>query len=106
MLELDDAERDLLDLIGAIRPRPGMYLGDNSIRLFAAFLDGYCYCRIGPRKRVLMPAFQRWIMKRYRMPKTQADWVKIIQFHSTNEWKALETFYRDFDKFVKEEVQG
>ena len=95
---------DLFDLIGNIRKRPVMYLGELSIGKLRTFLAGYSFARrqmkIPPtQQEKLFSTFQLWIEQRFGMSSPQ-HWDRIIFEFSENEEDAIRQFFTLFDEFI------
>jgi hypothetical protein len=94
---------DLYELIGRMKKRPGMYLGDNSITRLDMLLRGYTLAR---REAGLVPTdeekefegFQKWIQEKYGINSGQS-WSKIILFYSIDEHEALERFFELYEEY-------
>jgi len=92
----------IVDLIYLIKPRPVFYLKGNSINLLDAYISGWIYRSPQDINDInIMLEFQGWVEKRYSQNISQS-WAKIILFHSTDEYEALNNFFYDFDLFLKE----
>lgn len=98
-------EKDFLELLNLIRPRPGLYLGARSITRLRCFLDGFSAGYSYPKMQPLIPDFQDFIEKKYSEIRT-ISWNNILLEASGNdEEKALELFFREFDEFTEKKGQ-
>ena len=96
---------DLYDLIGNIRKRPTMYLGDISISNLRTFLAGYCFARrqLGIPQTLQekeFSEFSSWIQKKFNMKSIQS-WDQTILSVSTNDSQAMEEFFVLFYEFTQ-----
>ena len=90
----------LQELIEKIKERPSSFIGKNSIFCLESFLFGVTFVKKWDDEEILKD-FQKWIAKEYRI-KTSHSWSSILNFYSSNEYTALEKFFNEFDKFLKE----
>ncbi|WP_298914238.1 hypothetical protein [uncultured Nostoc sp.] len=96
--------RPLYELLGSIKKRPGMYLGNNSITKLNMLLRGYS---LAQREVGVLPTeqerefegFQSWIEEKYGINSGQS-WSKIILFYSVDEHEALEKFFELFEEYL------
>jgi len=93
----------LTEFISVIQTRTSMYIGGGTITHLKAFLDGWFY---GKEKEIidshLLEDFQEWIQNKYNIRSTQS-WDRIIVFYSTDESKALESFFQLFGEFLEQQ---
>lgn len=102
--DLWERKRELYKLISAIKKRPGMYLGTNSITRLDMFLRGYIFAQ---REFGIFPiaqerefeGFQSWIEEKYGI-KSGQSWAKISLFFSMDEQEAIERFFELFEEFL------
>ena len=102
---MEIAIMDLYDLIGNIRKRPTMYLGDISISNLRTFLAGYCFARrqLGIPQTLQekeFSEFSSWIQKKFNMKSIQS-WDQTILSVSTNDSQAMEEFFVLFYEFTQ-----
>ncbi|MEH2221734.1 hypothetical protein [Nostoc sp.] len=92
------------EILGAIKKRPGMYLGTSSITRLDMLLRGYSLAR----REVGVPpteperefeGFQSWIEEKYGINSGQS-WSKIILFYSVDEPEALQKFFELFEEYL------
>lgn len=96
---------DLYDLLGKIKQRSSLYLGNRSLSHLHVFLDGYTFARrqLGipvTEQETKFEEFQEWIENRFNQADTQS-WSRIILFYSEDEADALNRFFDLFEEFVK-----
>ena len=88
------------EYIAAIRKRPKLYFGRNSILLFQAYLYGWMNRDESSLiDSDLMGLFQEWIIKKYDV-KSSHSWADIILFYEIEENKALDKFFKLWDEFL------
>jgi hypothetical protein len=97
---------ELYDLIGNIKKRPAMYLGEPSVTHLGVFLSGYSFARrqLGipqTEQEQLFSEFQGWIQRKFKVSSSQS-WEKILLFFAQDEASALEQFFALFDEFSQE----
>ncbi|MEG4283324.1 hypothetical protein QUB68_09365 [Microcoleus sp. A006_D1] len=95
---------DLYDLLGKIKKRSSLYLGNRSLSHLHVFLDGYTFARrqLGiplTEEEKKFEDFQEWIEIRFNQADTQS-WSRIILFYSEDEADALKRFFDLFEEFV------
>jgi hypothetical protein len=94
----------VVDLLQEMRGRIPMYVGSNSIVKLAAFLGGFQYALekqgLGLNDTFLSD-FQEMVQDRYGVKISKA-WEDIIQFQSSDENEAMETFWRLFDEYASQ----
>ncbi|MEH2209057.1 hypothetical protein [Nostoc sp.] len=92
------------EILGAIKKRPGMFLGTNSITRLDMLLRGYNLAR----REVGVPpteperefeGFQLWVEGKYGINSGQS-WSKIILFYSVDEHEALQKFFELFEEYL------
>ncbi|MEH2088078.1 hypothetical protein [Nostoc sp.] len=96
--------RPLYELLGSIKKRPGMYLGNNSITKLDMLLRGYS---LAQREVGILPTeqerefegFQLWVQEKYGINSGQS-WSKIILFYSVDEHEALQKFFELFEEYL------
>ncbi|MBW4572390.1 MAG: hypothetical protein KME31_31710 [Tolypothrix carrinoi HA7290-LM1] len=94
---------DLYELLGRMKKRPGMYLGDNSITRLDMYLRGYTQARtevgLDPTdEEIEFEGFQKWVQEKYEI-KSNQSWAKIILFFSMDEHEALERFFELYEEY-------
>ena len=95
---------DLFDLIGNIRKRPVMYLGQLSIGQLRTFLAGYSFARRQmqipqTQQEKIFSTFQPWVEQHFGRS-SQQHWDQIILEKSNNEAEAVTRFFSLFDEFI------
>ncbi|WP_341739296.1 hypothetical protein [Microcoleus sp. CAWBG640] len=98
---------DLYDLLGKIKQRSSLYLGNRSLSHLHVFLDGYTFARrqLGipvTEQETKFEEFQEWIENRFNQADTQS-WSRIILFYSEDESDALKRFFDLFEEFLNSE---
>ncbi|MEH2008284.1 hypothetical protein [Nostoc sp.] len=102
--DLKISVRPLYELLGSIKKRPGMYLGNNSITKLDMLLRGYSLAQ----REVGLPltyqerefdGFKSWIEEKYGINSGQS-WSKIILFYSVDEHEALQKFFELFEEYL------
>ena len=93
----------IVDLIALIQRRPTMYIGWADILCLKSYLDGWCQRDITLVTDIeVMSKFQDWIEHQYRI-KTAHSWAHILLFFSSGNSNALDLFFIEFERFLKEE---
>jgi len=92
---------DLELVLKAIKKCPGLYLGEKSIILLKAYIDGFIEGRKEKEIR-FQQKFQPYIEKIYPS-KGAYSWAKIILFNSHSEDEAFDKFYELLDDFFEKE---
>jgi hypothetical protein len=91
------------DLIESIKKRPALYISGDSINRLKSFLDGYFFAinlyKIETEDIEFWSDFQSWINNYYKITTSQS-WAQIILFFSTDEYHALNEFFKLFDEFL------
>ena len=98
---------DLYDLLGKIKQRSSLYLGNRSLSHLHVFLDGYTFSsrQIGipvTEQETKFEEFQEWIENRFNQADTQS-WSRIILFYAEDEADALNRFFDLFEEFLNSE---
>jgi len=102
---------DIYKLIDEIRPRPAMYLGENSVSFLRAFLGGYmraAYEAQAPFAEENPPfsAFHDWVAMKLGYYESTSGWAKmLLAAEGQNEAKALERFFVYLDEFKKRRMK-
>lgn len=86
-----------------IRKKPGMYLGELSLRLLRPYIEGYIACLYEQNKEfdTIFFYFIKHIQHKYNIYSNHG-WNSIISFYSSNEEDALNNFYYCLDEFIEE----
>jgi hypothetical protein len=96
------------DLLGKIRKRPAMYLGQNSIFSLQAFLDGYYFARreLGialTEQEQEFQTFLQWVRARFQVETGQL-WSSIVRFHAEDDRAAVIRFFELWDEFQRNPI--
>ena len=80
--------------------RPQLYIGEKSIKLLKAFLDGYihAYYLNGETCGFLMIGFQEYIADFYNDRRT-LSWCELITEHSPPADEPLDVFFKHFHDY-------
>jgi len=88
------------NLILKIKRRPELYIGQKSLSLLHAYLNGWLNRdEESVIDSKLTGEFQEWIQQKYNITSSQS-WADIILFYSTSEYDGLDNFFRLFDEFL------
>ncbi|MEH2088077.1 hypothetical protein [Nostoc sp.] len=92
------------EILGAIKKRPGMYLGASPITELDMRLRGYSLARrevgVAPTEPEReFEGFQSWVEDKYGINSGQS-WSKIILFYSVDEHEALQKFFELFEEYL------
>src|SRR5687767_14450943 len=100
----------LFDLIDtdSFRQRPGMYLGQKSIALLNALINGYIYAvdsyQISDDKEIKFRTFRDWVVKFYHAGQYNGGWEHLIlEKCNGDSEKAVDTFFDLYDRFNRGE---
>jgi hypothetical protein len=96
--------QNLYEYVDAIRIRPGMYIGENSLSAMYFHIGGYLTaCDLKGIEETLTPEFHTFhdfVAKYYSYRESTAGWKNIIlKEKDGNEQEALTEFYKLFDLF-------
>jgi hypothetical protein len=96
---------DLLRGLGEIKSSPGLFLGEESISLLGAFLDGYYYGigKIGQFSSPTIVGFQEYVANRFAEQRT-LRWNRIILAHEKDEAAAFKRFFQMFREYTGKEL--
>ena len=89
--------------LNKIKKNHALYLTDKSLRLLRAYIDGY----ISGQDEInhdaqSMRDFCRFIEKRYDFTESiPQGWCKIIEFYSSSDSAAFDTFFERLDEFLQ-----
>lgn len=102
MMDDEPEEMHISKMLEAIRPRPGIYLGDVSLELMVKAVEGFCLRN--PHSQKLFDGFQVFTEKRYNEPNMHGyKWGRIIRAFSYSDRDALDVFFKLWDKFIQSE---
>jgi len=90
----------LMEVIGWMREKPGLYLCSRTIECLRAFIDGWLTGAGNPpdETELLMVGFQRWIQERFHV-EAAISWDRIILFYSKDSFDALDQFFALFEEY-------
>lgn len=90
------------ELIKEMERRPEIYIGERSLSLLNAFINGWIYRNEASVIDInLLANFQDWIQKKYQITSSHS-WARIISFHSSSDYKAFDRFFNLFNEFLEE----
>ena len=94
------------ELILNMKARPELYIGQRSLSLLQAYLNGWLNRdEQSVIDSELIGKFQDWIQERYKIRSTQS-WAQIILFYSTSEYEGIDNFFRLFEEFLEQRDQS
>ena len=102
---------DRYALIDKIRPRPAMYLGENSVSILNAFLGGYLTAAFEAGISLVdenppFEEFHDWVAMRLGYYESTSGWSKmLLAAEGGNEAKALERFFVYLDEFKQRKAK-
>lgn len=102
---------DIYNLIDRIRPRPAMYLGENSVSLLRAFLGGYMAAAFECEASFVeenppFREFHNWVAMKFGYFESTSGWANmLLAVENGDEAKALERFFVYLDDFKKREAK-
>jgi hypothetical protein len=100
--------------LGVIQLRPGMFLGDLSVRTLRTYIQAYSQARrdlgvapYGADEDLLIPLFEEWLAVKGRNEGTAAklDWVGYIEAIDNSQHNVM-TFFRLFREFLAQRGQA
>lgn len=97
----------MLDILFRIKKRPGIYLGEKSLRGLKDFISGFCciwsYGIIEPKtnEKNILTEFTQWLEERHHMDSNAVSscW-NILQYWSVGDYNGFDFFYSEFEKFL------
>jgi len=99
-------------LLGPIRERPGMYLGEPRISLLPNFILGYSMgFHMAKNIDEAMDeyfgetGFLEWFLKKYKIKQTSFWQTPFLDEANNDEKKALEIFFKYLDEYNREMVE-
>ena len=97
--------QDLLSfLLGPLRERPGMYLGEPKISKLVNFISGYMIClgiTNNDDKYFDNPGFLSWLYKKYNLDMT-SYWIDpFLKEANGDEKKALQLYFNYLEEYSK-----
>lgn len=97
----------LLPFLRGIRPRPGMYLGHENVRLLWQYLSGYTQARVdlglspfGLGEPDHLRGFTEWLRARHGHGLSTIGWYDLIGLLDPSE-RNLGTFFRELDVYLR-----
>lgn len=88
------------ELLLQIKVRPELYLGQRSLSLLQAYLNGWLNRdEDSVTDSELIGEFQDWVQHKYDIKSSQS-WAQIVLFYSSNEYDGLDNFFRLFEEFL------
>jgi hypothetical protein len=101
-----EVEESVYDLLGWIRKKPGLYVGEPSIQRLASFISGYDaglgHVGFGLRDGVDFHRFHGWVAHRLGFAESTSGWANMIRDKSASEAEAFQMFFVLLDEFRKE----
>ena len=101
--ELDNS---IYDLLGWIRQRPGLYIGEPTIYRLQAFITGYDaglgHVGFGLRDGADFRRFNDWVARRLGVFGSTSGWANMIRERSASNEEAFSQFFVLLDEFRKE----
>jgi len=91
---------NLMEVLGWMREKPGLYLCARTIDCLRAFIYGWLAGAGYPpgETELLMVGFQEWVKERFHV-EAAMSWNKIILFHSMDNFDALDQFFALFEEY-------
>lgn len=103
----ENALDKLYNQLQQIRQNPIIHLGQKSLQLLKAYIDGYVQYHVeisDESKCFFLPKFQEYVQQHYNISKTHS-WVPLITFYSSSDANAFDNFYELLDEFFSESEQ-
>ncbi len=101
-----EIEMSINDLLGHIRRRPGLYIGERSIHRLDAFLDGYDaglgHVGFILRDDIDFPRFNDWVAHRLGFSNSTSGCANMLRTKFASDEEAFEQFFVLLDEFKKE----
>jgi hypothetical protein len=104
--DTDQGSAWLLAYLAVVRPRPGMYIGNEDVRTLAMYVRGYCDGRLSvgfpafpPDEASILHDFERWMRNRLQGG-NNFDWPMLVGLVDDSS-RNLQTFYALFDEFLQ-----
>ena len=96
-------EMHISEMLNAMRPHPGLYLGDDSIELLAKAVEGFCLRN--PHSQEVMDRFQKFTEEHYYEYANVCGykWNRIIRAFNLSDRGAVEDFFKAWDRFMRSE---
>ena len=96
----------LIKLLYKIRKIPALYFGGReNLSLLRAYIDGYLARQHDEDVNFIgsfaLNGFQEFVQKKYNIESSQS-WDRIIDFYSSSDKGAFETFYKLLDEYLGE----
>lgn len=77
------------ELLDMLFERPALYVGQESIHLICAYIDGYQHAADGASKDDLYRNFNGWVSERFAITSAH-NWASIISFMGVSERRGYE----------------
>ena len=90
-----------IELLKGIQKKPRMY-DIRSLRELELFLSGYYLLLEEDNHIIKFETFNSWIKKKHNFQKLNINYVRIIEFISSDSIDSLELFFKEVDIFFKE----
>lgn len=89
-------------LLKEIQKNPYIYVGKLSLERLYAFISGYQYSERerDPEYRSCLDGFNEFVSEHYGLH-TDHNWANMIEFFSTSEQEAFNTFYTLLEEFIQ-----
>jgi hypothetical protein len=102
----ESLEESVLEFLGTLRSRPGLYFGETSLSRLQAYLNGYeaglaaCGKRLA-RQDQFHP-FHDWVAAKLGFSSSTRGWCKMILDKTVDERQAFERFFDLLDEYQRE----
>lgn len=95
---------NIVQLIRNIEEQPSPYISKSYISCLIAYLHGW-YHGLEEKDQLrlfseVMSKFEHWIERKYNI--YTHNWRSILLLHSTDEYHALQLFFKEFNVFLQE----
>ena len=104
-------DRWLMPFLRRVSTRPGMYMGDESVKTLATYIQGYAQARIdlgapefAEAEAALLTDFTKWLARELSDPREVA-WYTLIASEDPSEFN-VRTFFRRFEQFLQGRGDG
>jgi hypothetical protein len=96
--------RDVYDLLDLVRERPGMWIGECTLPVLRAYLEGFSlalYCAgIAFKSEPDFDLFQEWVTKRLGLERGEEGWPQLLlDSVNGNESLAFQRFWEEVDLY-------
>jgi hypothetical protein len=103
----DKATDQFLNMLDRICERPGMYVGERSLRLFSAYMGGYEHALEDNGLGRILDGFAAWVFLKYDIYSPAWHWTRVLHHSLGTEQAAiarLPTLVREF--LAEREMRG